>query len=189
MKKLLQIFSIFLLAYTPLSQASTEAPRVTLHTSEGDIVLELNPDKAPQTVANFLRYVDSGFYTGLIFHRVIRDFMIQGGGFTEQMSKKPTEAPIQNEADNGLQNLIGTIAMARTRDPHSATAQFFINTKNNDFLNHTAKNAQGWGYTVFGKVISGLDVMNRINNVATTTRSGYRDVPQKPVLIQSAEKL
>ncbi len=189
MKILLQIAGIFLLTHTSLSQAATEAPRVALHTSEGDIVLELNPDKAPQTVANFLRYVDSGFYNGLIFHRVIRDFMIQGGGFTEQMSKKPTDAPIQNEADNGLKNLIGTVAMARTNAPHSATAQFFINTKNNDFLNHSGKNAQGWGYAVFGKVVSGLDVMNRINSAATTTRSGYRDVPQKPVVIQSAEKL
>ncbi|HMW50132.1 MAG TPA: peptidylprolyl isomerase, partial [Cellvibrionaceae bacterium] len=132
---------------------------ITLHTNLGDITIELNPEKAPKTCANFKQYAEDGFYDGTIFHRVINNFMIQGGGLTADMKQKSTRAPIENEADNGLPNDTGTIAMARTSDPHSATAQFFINVKDNDFLNHSAKNSQGWGYCVFGKVTEGMDVV------------------------------
>ncbi|MDQ8038218.1 MAG: peptidylprolyl isomerase [Pedobacter sp.] len=160
---------------------------VALNTNKGRIVLELDGVKAPKTTANFLAYVKSGHYSGTIFHRVIPGFMIQGGGFDATMNQKSTEAPIQNEADNGLKNELGTIAMARTNDPHSASAQFFINVKNNDFLNHSGKNPQGWGYAVFGKVTEGLDVVQSIEKVATG-RSGYHsDVPTTPVVVESAE--
>jgi len=164
-------------------------PRVALDTSKGRIVLELYPDKAPKTVANFLQYVKSGHYDGVIFHRVIDGFMIQTGGFTADMSQKPTKEPIQNEADNGLKNERGTIAMARTGDPHSASAQFFVNTVNNDFLNHKSKTPQGWGYTVFGKVVEGMDVVDQIAKVRTGTRSGFQDVPVEPVVIKKATAL
>lgn len=163
-----------------------ELPRVELTTSKGSIVLELDPNKAPSTVENFLGYVRAGFYDGTIFHRVIPGFMIQGGGFTAEMRKKDTRPPIQNEADNGLKNARGTIAMARTGDPHSATAQFFINSVDNTPLNHTAKNAQGWGYAVFGQVVEGLDVVDAISGVSTGVRSGMRDVPREAVVIESA---
>ncbi len=161
-------------------------PKVTLETSMGNIVLELYPDKAPKTVENFIAYVKDGHYDGVIFHRVIPNFMIQGGGMTEDMQEKPTRAPIENEANNGLKNDEGTIAMARTSDPHSATAQFFINVKNNDFLNFSAPTPQGWGYAVFGKVVEGMDVVHKIEKVQTGNRAGHQDVPLDPVIITKA---
>ncbi len=160
---------------------------VRMTTNHGDIVIELDADKAPVTVANFLSYVKSGFYNGTIFHRVIPGFMIQGGGFEPGMKQKPTQAPIKNEADNGLQNLTGTIAMARTSDPQSATAQFFINVKDNGFLNYSAPTAQGWGYCVFGKVTQGLDIVHAIEKVPTATRMGMQDVPKEDVVIEKVE--
>ena len=168
---------------------SAENPKVELDTSKGKIVLELYPEKAPETVKNFLNYVDEKFYDGTIFHRVIPKFMIQGGGFTTDMQRKPTGAPIKNEADKGLKNDRGTIAMARTGDPHSATAQFFINTVNNDFLNHRSKTQQGWGYAAFGKVVEGMDTVDAISAVKTTTRGPYQDVPVEPVVIKSAMRV
>jgi cyclophilin family peptidyl-prolyl cis-trans isomerase len=162
-------------------------PRVRLQTSMGDIVLELYPEKAPQTVQNFLSYVNQGFYSGTIFHRVIDGFMIQGGGYTEDFQKKPTGSPIQNEADNGLRNDRGTVAMARTNDPNSATAQFFINVVNNDFLNFRSKTPRGWGYAVFGKVVDGMDVVDKIRKTPTGPGGPFRkDVPKTPVVIENA---
>jgi peptidyl-prolyl cis-trans isomerase B (cyclophilin B) len=158
---------------------------VTMRTTFGVIKLELDPEKAPKTVANFLDYVRQGHYDGTIFHRVIDNFMIQGGGFDVDMKQKPTGEPIENEADNGLTNDRGTIAMARTMEPHSATAQFFINVKDNDFLNHTAKTMQGWGYTVFGRVVAGEEVLDKIRRVPTTSRGGHQDVPRDAVIIES----
>jgi peptidyl-prolyl cis-trans isomerase B (cyclophilin B) len=160
---------------------------IKLHTNHGVITLELNAEKAPQTVANFEQYVREGHYDGTIFHRVISNFMIQGGGFAPGMQQKPTRASIKNEAANGLSNRIGSIAMARTSEPHSASAQFFINVADNDFLNHSAPTAQGWGYAVFGQVVDGMDVVNKIKNVATTTRSGHQNVPTTDVIIEKAE--
>jgi peptidyl-prolyl cis-trans isomerase B (cyclophilin B) len=158
---------------------------VEMTTTFGSITLELDSEKAPKTVENFLSYVNDGFYNGTIFHRVIDNFMIQGGGFDANMQQKPTAEPIENEADNGLTNDRGTIAMARTMDPHSATAQFFINVKNNDFLNHSGKNMQGWGYAVFGRVISGDDVLDKIRGVSTGNLAGHQDVPTESVIIES----
>ncbi|WNO07665.1 peptidylprolyl isomerase [Teredinibacter sp. KSP-S5-2] len=157
---------------------------ITLHTNFGDITLELDFDKAPKTAANFKQYAEDGFYDGTIFHRVINNFMIQGGGFDADMSQKSTRDPIENEADNGLSNDVGTIAMARTMDPHSASAQFFINVKDNDFLNFKSKDMNGWGYCVFGKVTDGMDVINKIKEVATGSRAGHQDVPVEAVLIE-----
>lgn len=157
---------------------------ITLHTNYGDIVLELDFENAPETAANFKQYAEEGFYNGTIFHRVIDGFMIQGGGMGEDMESKTTRATIKNEADNGLKNLTGTLAMARTNDPHSATAQFFINVKDNNFLNHTAKNNQGWGYCVFGKVTDGMDVVNKIKGAKTTTKGYNSDVPVDAVVIE-----
>ena len=159
---------------------------VKLETSMGDILIELDGEKAPQTTANFLNYVNEGHYDGTIFHRVIDGFMIQGGGMTAEMKEKPTHEPIENEAHNGLANDAYTIAMARTMDPHSATAQFFINVKNNDFLNHTAKTPQGWGYAVFGRVTAGQGVVNQIKKVATGRNGMHEDVPREPVSIIKA---
>jgi peptidyl-prolyl cis-trans isomerase B (cyclophilin B) len=159
---------------------------VKLETTMGDIVLELNEAKAPKSAANFLNYVNGGHYNGTIFHRVIDGFMIQGGGMTADMKEKPTGEPIENEADNGLTNEPYTVAMARTSDPHSATAQFFINVKKNDFLNHTAKNERGWGYAVFGKVVKGHGVVNKIKAVATGRTGFHDDVPKEPIVITSA---
>lgn len=159
---------------------------VKLSTNFGDITLELNADKAPITVANFLNYVEKGFYDGLIFHRVINGFMIQGGGFDTNMKQKSTDAQIKNEANNGLSNDVYTIAMARTSVPDSASSQFFINVGNNEFLNHTAPTSSGWGYCVFGKVIEGMDVVDQIKAVSTTTRAGHQDVPVEPVVINKA---
>jgi len=161
-------------------------PVVELDTNMGAIVIELNEEKAPKTVENFLNYVKSGQYDGTIFHRIIDGFMIQGGGMDAEMNEKPTNAPIENEADNGLKNDKGTIAMARTQDPHSATSQFFINVKDNDFLNHSGKNMQGWGYTVFGKVTSGMDVIEKMKGVPTGRFGMHADVPKEPVVINSA---
>jgi len=159
---------------------------ITLHTNHGDIKLELDAEKAPKTAANFENYVRNGFYDGVIFHRVINGFMIQGGGFEPGMTQKQTEAPIENEADNGLLNATGTVAMARTMDPHSASAQFFINLNDNSFLNHKAKTTEGWGYAVFGKVVEGMDVVNKIKALPTTSRAGHQDVPVDDVIIESA---
>ena len=161
-------------------------PVVELETNMGAIVIELNEEKAPKTVENFLNYVKSGQYDGTIFHRIIDGFMIQGGGMDAEMNEKPTNAPVENEADNGLKNDKGTIAMARTQDPHSATSQFFINVKDNDFLNHSGKNMQGWGYTVFGKVTSGMDVIEKMRSVPTGRFGMHADVPKEPVVINSA---
>ena len=182
----LMISLVYLLAG---SAFAAENPRVTMETSLGKITLELYPDKAPVTVANFLSYVDEGSYNGTIFHRVIRGFMIQGGGFTETMQEKPNKAPITNEADNGLKNERGTIAMARTPDPNSATAQFFINAKDNTFLNFKNKSPEGYGYCVFGKVTKGLDVVDAIEKTPTTTKGFYQDVPAKPVVIKKAYRV
>jgi peptidyl-prolyl cis-trans isomerase B (cyclophilin B) len=170
-------------------KADSNHPRVALDTSKGRIVLELDAEKAPKTVANFLQYVKAGHYDGVIFHRVIDGFMIQTGGFTADMTQKPTKPPVQNEADNGLRNDRGTIAMARTGDPHSASAQFFVNTVNNDSLNHRGKTQQGWGYTVFGKVVEGMDVVDQITKVRTGTKSGHQNVPVEPVTIKKATVL
>lgn len=159
---------------------------VTLETSHGNIVIELDADKAPETVKNFLNYVNSGFYDGTIFHRVIKNFMIQGGGFLPGMAQKQTEAPIKNEADNGLPNERGTIAMARTNDPHSATAQFFINHADNAFLNHTSPTGQGWGYCVFGRVTDGIETVDAIAGVSTGNSGGHADVPVEDVVINKA---
>ncbi|OUS10117.1 hypothetical protein A9Q89_11695 [Gammaproteobacteria bacterium 53_120_T64] len=162
--------------------------QVTLHTTLGDIVIELYPTRAPITVANFVGYVNSGHYKGTIFHRVIPGFMAQGGGFTAKLRKKPNLAPILNEADNGLKNKRGTLAMARTNDPHSASTQFFINLSNNDFLDHSGKNAQGWGYAVFGKVVDGMDVVDKMARVPTRGRGPFRsDVPTETIEITGAE--
>ena len=161
---------------------------VKLHTSAGLIGLELDPDKAPATVANFLKYVRSGFYDNTVFHRVIDGFMIQGGGFEPGMKQKSTEPPVKNEADNGLKNDRYTVAMARTSNPHSATAQFFINVADNGFLNHTAPTSQGWGYCVFGRVTQGTDVVDKIRKVRTGNRGMHQDVPVEDVVIERAEE-
>lgn len=161
---------------------------VKLLTNFGEITLELDTEKAPITTANFLQYVDNGFYNGTIFHRVIDGFMIQGGGFDASMNQKQTADEIKNEADNGLKNDKYTIAMARTSAPHSASSQFFINAGDNDFLNHTAQTSSGWGYCVFGKVVAGMDVVDKIRQVATTSRKGHQDVPVDNVVIETATR-
>ncbi len=165
-------------------------PVVEIETSKGSLRVELFLDKAPGTVNNFLQYVDEGFYAGTIFHRVIEDFMVQGGGFSEQMNQKSTNPPIQNEADNGLSNVRGTLAMARTNDPHSATAQFFINTTDrNTFLDHQGKTSQGWGYCVFGRVVEGLDVVDLIRSVETGAHGTHQDVPVDAVVINAVKQV
>jgi peptidyl-prolyl cis-trans isomerase B (cyclophilin B) len=181
------LFALLLCFTVQSSHSSTQGnhPMVKLHTNKGDITLQLDAEKAPNTVKNFLEYVDSGFYSGTIFHRVIGNFMIQGGGFDSDMKQKKTSAPIKNEAANGLKNDKYTIAMARTGDPHSATAQFFINVKDNNFLNYPGQD--GWGYCVFGKVVEGKEVVDAIRNVKTGNRSGFQDVPLEDVIITSAE--
>ncbi len=161
--------------------------KVKFSTNHGDFVLQLDADKAPKTVANFVQYVTDGHYDGTVFHRVIRGFMIQGGGFEPGMSQKKTRAAVDNEADNGLKNTKYTAAMARTSDPHSATAQFFVNSSDNDFLNHSGKTAQGWGYTVFGEVTEGREVVDAIEGVRTGTKGGHQDVPLDDVIITKAE--
>jgi peptidyl-prolyl cis-trans isomerase B (cyclophilin B) len=159
---------------------------VELHTNHGVIKIELDADKAPKSVENFLNYVKAGHYDNTVFHRVIDGFMIQGGGFEPGMKQKPTEAPITNEANNGLKNVKGTLALARTNDPHSATAQFFINVNDNDFLNHSSPTPQGWGYAVFGKVVEGLDVVDAIRKVKTGSKGFHQDVPVDDVIIEKA---
>jgi peptidyl-prolyl cis-trans isomerase B (cyclophilin B) len=162
-----------------------DLPRVQMHTNQGDIVLELNKEKAPKSVENFLQYCKEGFYDSTVFHRIIDNFMIQGGGFTQDFKQKDTRAAIQNEAQNGLKNLRGTIAMARTGDPHSATAQFFINVVDNAFLDHTMPTPQGWGYAVFGKVVEGMEVVDKIKAAPTGSGGPFpQDVPTKPVVIE-----
>lgn len=186
----LAIFMLCALAMPALAAApskNVKPVQVALTTSLGKIVLELDEKKAPNTVANFLGYVKKGHYNGLVFHRVISGFMIQGGGFDKNMEEKPTGAPIENEADNGLANLRGTIAMARTNDPHSATAQFFINVTDNAMLDFKSKSVQGWGYAVFGKVVAGMDVVDKIRAVPTGSKGMFQDVPQTPVIIEKAE--
>ena len=158
---------------------------VILNTNHGSITIELDDEHAPKTVENFLSYANEGFYNNTVFHRVINGFMIQGGGFEPGMKQKPTKAQIKNEANNGLKNTTGTIAMARTNDPHSATAQFFINVADNDFLNFKSESPQGWGYAVFGKVTEGMDVVNKIKGVKTGTSGFHQDVPKEDVVIQS----
>jgi len=160
---------------------------IKLTTNHGVIAIELETEKAPKSAANFLAYVESGHYDGTIFHRVINGFMIQGGGFSADMKQKDVGAPIENEAANGLKNTRGTLAMARTSDPHSATAQFFINVADNDFLNHTAPTGQGWGYCVFGRVVEGMDVVDKIKNVKTGNKGFHQDVPAESVVIEKAE--
>ena len=168
---------------------SETQPKVQFETSKGAIIIALNAEKAPNTVRNFISYVESGHYDGTVFHRVIAGFMIQGGGFDADMRQKPTNPPIENEANNGLKNVKGSIAMARTSDPHSAGAQFFINVKDNDFLNFTSESPQGWGYAVFGMVTEGLDVVSSIEAVATGNRAGHQDVPLEAVVIEKASVL
>lgn len=158
-----------------------------LKTSHGTIIIELYPDKAPKSVENFLGYVREGFYDGTLFHRIIDNFMIQGGGFEPGMHQKPTRPPIQNEADNKVRNVRGTLAMARTGDPNSATSQFFINISDNDFLNYTASTPEGWGYCVFGNVIEGMHVVDRIKGVPTSTKIGFKDVPMTDIIIESLQ--
>jgi cyclophilin family peptidyl-prolyl cis-trans isomerase len=183
--KISAFLALAMIACSTLAAAAN--PEVELKTNMGTITLELYPDKAPKTVENFLQYVKDGFFKGTIFHRVINGFMVQGGGFTPEYAQKKTRAPVPNEANNGLKNDIGTIAMARTSDPHSATAQFFINHKNNDFLNHSAPTPQGWGYTVFGKVTKGMDVVNKIAALDTGAMGPFQsDVPRKQVVIEDA---
>ncbi len=160
---------------------------IKLHTNHGVISINLFEDKAPLTAANFTQYVKDGHYDNVIFHRVISNFMIQGGGFAPGMKEKATRASIKNEADNGLSNKSGTLAMARTNEPHSASAQFFINVKDNDFLDHSSKTAQGWGYCVFGEVVEGLDIVEKIKAVATGSKGGHQDVPLEDVIIERAE--
>lgn len=160
---------------------------ILLSTNQGTITIRLNHEKAPITSKNFEEYVNEGYYDGLIFHRVINNFMIQGGGFTPDMAPRKTKTPIKNEAKNGISNKKGTIAMARTMDPHSASAQFFINVADNGFLDHTAETTEGWGYCVFGEVVDGMDVVNRIKSVATTMKAGHQDVPVESIIIEKAE--
>lgn len=174
------------LSFSTHAEGGNVLPQVKLETNYGDIVIELNAEKAPNTVANFLSYVNDGFYDGTIFHRVIKDFMIQGGGFTEEFVQKTPKAPIQNEANNGLSNVRGSVAMARTGDPHSATAQFFINTVDNNFLDFRGESGAAWGYAVFGQVIEGMDVVDTIRAVSTGNQNGHGDVPNEIVMINSA---
>jgi cyclophilin family peptidyl-prolyl cis-trans isomerase len=183
------LFAAATLAGNSGSQPAPAAPRVALETSKGRIVLELDAEHAPKSVENFLAYVRAGHYDGTVFHRVIPGFMIQGGGFTPDMTQKPTRPPIANEADNGLKNRRGTLAMARTSDPDSATAQFFINLVDNTPLDFRSKDVRGWGYAVFGKVVEGMDVVDAIAQVQTGRRGPYDDVPVEPVVIQKAEIL
>ena len=183
LKKIALVAGTVLFAANLMAATPAKAPHVLLETTNGQIEIELDPVKAPISTKNFLEYVDSGFYTNTIFHRVIPGFMAQGGGFTQQMQQKDTKAPIKNEASNGLHNVRGTLSMARTSNPDSATSQFFINVKDNDFLD------QGDGYAVFGKVVKGMDVVDIIVNSPTTVRSGMKDVPADPVFIKSAKRI
>ena len=190
MKTLFRYLITFLLvplSFSAYAEGGTALPHVKLETSLGDIVLELNQEKAPKSVANFLSYVEDGFYNGTVFHRVIENFMIQGGGFDEDFSQKETKATVDNEANNGLSNVVGSVAMARTASPHSATAQFFINTVDNSFLDFSAENQAGWGYAVFGQVIEGMDVVDKIRAVETGSKGPFpTDAPAENLVIISA---
>ena len=190
MRKII-LFMILLLTSTlsfATDKTMSDTPtKVKLTTNLGEIIIQLDAEKAPVSSANFLTYVNEGFYNGTIFHRVIPDFMAQGGGFDTSFNQKAVHAPIKNEADNGLKNTRGTLAMARTNDPNSATAQFFINLKDNTFLNHTGKNASGWGYAVFGEVIEGMDVVDAMAKQPTGNRGGHQDVPKTDIIIEKAE--
>ncbi len=190
MRKLIVFMMLILtttLSFATEKSMSTAQPKVKLITTLGEITIQLNTEKAPISSANFLAYVKAGFYDGTIFHRVIPGFMAQGGGFDTSFKQKATQTPIINEADNGLTNTRGTLAMARTNDPNSATAQFFINYKDNTFLNHTGKNASGWGYAVFGEVIEGMDVVDAMAKEPTGNHGGHQDVPKKNIIIDKAE--
>ncbi|MBX9870817.1 MAG: peptidyl-prolyl cis-trans isomerase [Burkholderiaceae bacterium] len=189
LRRSLLLAATALFAVSAVQAQGAAAPRVKLATSAGDIVLELQPAKAPKTVENFLAYVKKGHYNGTIFHRVIPGFMIQGGGFDKAMAQKPTEKPIENEATNGLKNDKYTLAMARTPHPHSASAQFFINVNDNAFLNHSAPTQQGWGYAVFGRVVEGQDVVDKITAVPTGNQGMHQNVPLTPVIINAAAVL
>ncbi len=182
------LFLAFALIISLSNTANAAAPRVLIKTNLGNITIELNAEKAPKSVGNFLNYVQQGFYNGTVFHRVISNFMIQGGGFTSDFQRKPTNPAIMNEAQNGLKNVKGSVAMARTNDPHSATAQFFINVKDNSFLDHRSPTPRGWGYAVFGKVVKGMDVVEKIRNVQTGRKGPFRqDVPLKNIVIEKVE--
>ena len=185
----MRIPSFLLAAVLGCGTALAQNPQVELKTNQGGIVVELYADKAPKTVANFLQYVKDGYYGGTIFHRVIDGFMIQGGGFDRDMREKKPRAPIENEAGNRVKNEVGTLAMARTPNPHSASAQFFINLKDNDFLNYREPTTQGYGYAVFGKVTRGMDVVTKIAKVATANAGPHQNVPREPVIIESATLL
>lgn len=186
-KILSRLLLVICLGLGLVAGAQAETARVLIKTNMGDIELELNGDKAPESVKNFLKYADEGFYNDTVFHRVIKGFMIQGGGFSQALKRKQTDAPIQNEAKNGLKNKRGTIAMARTRAPHSATSQFFINHVDNTTLDHPS--FDGWGYAVFGKVTKGMDIVDKIANVPTGSSGGMRDVPNTPIIIESVSRL
>jgi peptidyl-prolyl cis-trans isomerase B (cyclophilin B) len=190
MRRMLATATTLLVLLGTAPAVLAENPKVVIQTNKGDITVELDGDKAPATVKNFQTYVDEGFYDGTIFHRVIEGFMIQGGGFDKDMKQKPTHAPIENEADNGLKNERGTIAMARTSDPHSATAQVFINLKDNDFLNHTSNDPSGWGYAVFGRVTNGMDVVDAIAAAPTGPGGPFpKDVPQETIRIEKVSRI
>jgi cyclophilin family peptidyl-prolyl cis-trans isomerase len=186
-RRFMQLLAALSLTAAAQAAVAAEASKVSIKTSMGDVVLELYPDKAPKTVANFLEYVKSGHYNGTIFHRVINNFMIQGGGFNAGLKQKPTNDPIENEAKNGLKNEAYTVAMARTSAPHSATSQFFINVRHNTSLDYPGHD--GWGYAVFGKIVQGQDVIDRIKAVQTTERGMHQNVPHKPIVIESATVL
>jgi len=187
-KKLIFFMALSVTLLLSTASANSDHPRVAIETNHGKIVLELDKSKAPISVENFLRYVDEGFYDNTIFHRVISNFMVQGGGFTKNLQKKPVHDPIKNEADNGLKNERGSIVMARTSAPHSATAQFFINVVDNDFLNHSAPTSRGWGYAVFGKVVEGMDVVDKIRNEPTGAQGPFRsDVPKEAVIMETVK--
>ena len=194
MKTLNRFILAMLFCFLPFTAGATKPTEkgdstvtVRMQTNKGAIVLQLDAEKAPETTANFVEYAKSGFYDGTIFHRVIPSFMIQGGGFESGMKQKDNGTPIENEADNGLSNEMGTLAMARTAVPHSATSQFFINVGDNHFLNHSSKTDQGWGYAVFGKVTDGMDVVNKIKECETSSQGGHQDVPVNEVVIESVE--
>jgi peptidyl-prolyl cis-trans isomerase B (cyclophilin B) len=183
----MMLFLTATLSFAKENKMTDTSPKVKLTTSLGAIVIQLNDEKAPVTTANFLKYVNEGFYNGTIFHRVIKDFMAQGGGFDTGFKQKATHDPIKNEADNGLANKRGSIAMARTSDPNSATAQFFINYRDNGFLNHTSPTPSGWGYAVFGEVVEGMDIVDAMANQPTGNRGGHQDVPKTDIVIEKAE--
>jgi len=188
--RLMAVITALFLSTSLYATDTSTMTMIKFTTNQGDITLELNTEKAPNTVANFVSYIEDGFFNGVIFHRIIPNFMAQGGGFTSDFQQKSTKDPIENEADNGLKNDRGTIAMARTGDPHSATGQFFVNLKDNDFLNHSSKTQQGWGYAVFGKVTEGMDVVDKMAAIPTGSGGMFpTDVPQEEVIIEKAEVL